>query len=64
MRCIAASTLGELRAEYAVEALVALLSDDAPCGLARKVFHSAAEALEKIGTSEALQELDKWHSHL
>ena len=63
MRCIASFTLGELRADYAVEALVDLLNDDAPCGIGRKVFHSAAEALEMIGTPQALNELEKWRSH-
>lgn len=63
MRCIASFMLGELRADYAVEALAILLNDDAQCGIGRKVFHSAAEALEKIGTSQALNELEKWQHH-
>jgi hypothetical protein len=65
VRGAAAEALGQLQAEEAVPALIDLLADTKRSTQkyrvgARRVYDVAAEALERIGTPEALTALARW----
>ncbi|MEM6284655.1 MAG: HEAT repeat domain-containing protein [Chloroflexota bacterium] len=62
VRARAAASLGRMNSEASVPAIIDLLADEVPCDDEHRVCDIAAQALQKIGTPEALAAVAGWQA--
>ncbi|MEL6269889.1 MAG: HEAT repeat domain-containing protein [Chloroflexota bacterium] len=62
VRARAAASLGRMRNEDSVPAIIDLLADDATCDAENRVCDIAALALQSIGTAQALAAVNEWQA--